>query len=177
MYYVNYKFGPKVFLNLARIYMRCNSRNECNPILSDPAPFHPSLELWEGGGGGLESENVRSPYAICSLDSKMICTNTIPVVKGHRLVSMRPLVSCLFPKFYSNFAVFFDQCLHSRLCDLGNPTKAAGRNVEPYGECRRFEFRRIRFGWVLSSCSLDTLYAWRRLHVRSGRLFWDSKMG
>lgn len=90
--------------------MRCNSRNECNPILSDPGPFHPSLELWEGGKGGLESENVRSPYAICSLDSKMICTNTIPVVKGHRLVSMRPLVSCLFPTFYSNFTVFFDQC-------------------------------------------------------------------
>lgn len=42
----------------------------------------------------------------------MICMNTRPIVKGHRLVSMRPLVSCLFPTFYSNFTVFFDQCFH-----------------------------------------------------------------
>lgn len=66
MYYVNYKFGPKVFLNLARIYMRCNSRNECNFILSDPAPFHPSLELWKGGGADwkVKMSAAHMPYAL-----------------------------------------------------------------------------------------------------------------
>lgn len=54
-------------------------------------------------------------------------------MKGHMMIicgwlSMRPLH------------------FHSRLCDLGNRTKAAEINAEPYGEWKRFDFRRIRFG-------------------------------